>query len=259
MSIKRARSYSDGGCRRAAGAHSISRRGVSRVERRELTWLLVGLGVCVLLLAFVTLGGEVAHGDTQAFDLRIVQALRSSTDPSMPIGPRWIENSLLDLTALGGLTVLTLIVLSVAGFLMLQARFRTAVVILATAISGELLNVLLKHAYSRPRPSVVPHLREVSTTSFPSGHAMESAIVYLTLGAILMRASDRRVTKMYCLGLAVLLTVLAGISRVYLGVHYPTDVLGGWIVGFVWALLCWLAARRFEAATHIEEEKTTST
>jgi undecaprenyl-diphosphatase len=213
----------------------------------------------VLLFAFVALAGEVSEGDTQAFDIKILQALRSPTDPSKPIGPSWIENTLLDLTALGGTSVLGLVVVSVAGFLALQERYRTAVVVVMTAVSGEVLNAVMKQAFNRPRPSVVPHLRDVYTTSFPSGHAMESAIVYLTLGAILMRVAERRLTKLYCLGIGVLLTALTGISRVYLGVHYPTDVVGGWIVGFAWASVCWLAAQRFEATTQIEAEKTKAT
>jgi undecaprenyl-diphosphatase len=207
---------------------------------------------------FFALAGEVSEGETQAFDVKILQALRSATDPSKPIGPEWLEGALLDLTALGGSTVLGLIVLSIAGFLVLQGRGRTAVVILMTAISGEVLNAVMKRAFNRTRPSVVPHLRDVYTASFPSGHAMESAIVYLTLGAILMRVAERRLTKLYCLGIAVLLTALTGISRVYLGVHYPTDVLGGWIVGFLWASVCWVAAQHFEGAAQIEAEKTKS-
>lgn len=235
-----------------------SRLGLRKLEQRELTWLLVGLGSCVLLFAFIALAGEVSEGETQAFDVKILQALRSSSDPSQPIGPKGIEGVLLDLTALGGSTVLALVVLSIAGFLALQGRIRTAAVILTTAISGEVLNTIMKRTFNRARPSVVPHLRDVYTTSFPSGHAMESAIVYLTLGAILMRVAERRLTKLYCLGIAVLLTALTGISRVYLGVHYPTDVIGGWIVGFAWASVCWVAAQRFEPAAHIEAEKTKS-
>ena len=229
------------------------------MERHELTWLFVGLGACVLLLVFLNLAGEVAEGDTQAFDTRILRALRDSADPSKPIGPAWMESSLLDLTALGGPTVLGLVVLAVAGFLVLQTRYRTALFVVLTSISGELINEAMKHAFNRPRPSIVPHLREVYTTSFPSGHAMESAIVYLTLGAILMRVAERRVTKLYCLGIAMLLTMLAGVSRVYLGVHYPTDVIGGWIIGFVWASVCWLVAQRFEARAGIDAERSKST
>lgn len=228
---------------------------VGRLDRREARWLLIGLGLCVMLFAFVSLAGEVTEGDTQAFDTKILRALRDPTDLAKPRGPLWLEGPLLDLTAIGGPTVLGLVVISVAGFLVLQTRYRTAVVVVITMIGGELLDSVMKQFFNRPRPTVVPHMREVYSSSFPSGHAMESAIVYLTLAAILMRASDTRVTKMYILGIAVLLTTLVGISRVYLGVHYPTDVIGGWIVGFMWALLCWLATRRFEGTAHLEAEK----
>jgi undecaprenyl-diphosphatase len=220
-----------------------------RLERHELHWLIVGLGACLLLWAFIALAGEVMEGDTTALDTKILLALRSTADPGRPIGPAWIEFSLLDLTAIGGPTVLTLVVLSVIGFLLLQERYRTALVIALTSIGGELANIVLKNAFMRPRPTIVPHLREAVSTSFPSGHAMESAIIYLTLGAMIMRVAERRLTKIYCMSLAVLITLLVGLSRVFLGVHYPTDVLGGWILGFAWASICWLGAQRFEART----------
>ena len=228
---------------------------IHMAKRRELTWLFVGLGACDLLLAFITLAGEVMEGDTQAFDTKILRALRSPDDPSKPIGPAWLEGSLIDLTALGGPTVLTLVVLAVAGFLLLQTRYRTALFVAITWLSGELVNTTMKYAFNRPRPTIVPHLREAFSSSFPSGHAMESAIVYLTLGTILMRVAERRITKIYCLGIAILLTVLVGASRVYLGVHYPTDVIGGWTIGFAWASICWLVAERFESSAGIAEEK----
>jgi undecaprenyl-diphosphatase len=229
-----------------------------RLERHELSWLAVGLGACVLLIVFVMLVGEVTDGDTQAFDTRILQALRDPADPAKPIGPPWLEGSMIDLTAIGGPTVLGLTVVIVAGFLVLQTRYRTALVVAITSFSAELLSNVMKHAFNRPRPSVVPHLREVFSSSFPSGHAMESAIVYLTLGAILMRAAESRITKIYIFTTAVLLTSLVGISRVYLGVHYPTDVIGGWIIGFIWASICWLVAQRFESTAHIQAEKSKS-
>jgi undecaprenyl-diphosphatase len=198
------------------------------------------------------------EGDTQAFDTKILRALRSPDDPSTPIGPAWIEGALLDLTAIGGPTVLALVVLAVIGFLLLQQRIRTALFVAVTSFSGELVDTAMKQAFNRPRPTIVPHLREVFSSSFPSGHAMESAIVYLTLGAILMRVAEDRITKMYCLGIAILLTVLVGMSRVYLGVHYPTDVIGGWIIGFAWASICWLVEERFESRAGIAGEKAKS-
>ena len=229
--------------------------GRRKLERQELTWLLVGLGACILLFVFISFAGEVMQGDTQALDLRILRALRHADDPSKPIGPEWMEFALLDLTALGGATVLGLVAFAVMGFLVLQARYRTALVILVTAISGELLSSVMKRAFMRPRPTVVPHLRDVVSSSFPSGHAMESAIIYLTLGAMLMRVAESRLTKVYCLAMPLPLTFLVGVSRVYLGVHYPTDVIGGWILGFAWASVCWLIAQRFDANTGVIAER----
>lgn len=226
-----------------------------KLEKKELTWLLVGLVACILIFVFLKLASEVLEGETTALDTRVLLALRSASDPSKPIGPAWLEYAMLDLTSIGGPTVLGLVVLAVAGFLALQTRYRTALVVLATAASGELANYALKAAFMRPRPTIVPHLRDVVSTSFPSGHAMESAIIYLTLGAMMMRIAERRLTKIYCLTVAVLLTLLVGVSRVFLGVHYPTDVIGGWIIGFVWASLCWLVEQRFEPVIGVKEER----
>ena len=214
-----------------------------------------GLVISILIYAFAALTGEVMEGDTGAVDETILRALRQADDPSRPIGPAWLEVAMIDVTALGGPTVIFLVVGAVVGFLCLQTRYRTAMVIAAAAASGELVNQLLKQSFMRPRPSVVPHLRDVASASFPSGHAMESAIVYLTLGVILMRVAERRITKLYILAVAVTVTFLVGISRVYLGVHYPSDVLGGWICGFVWASICWLVEKRFETKSGVTEER----
>ena len=226
-----------------------------KLERHELGWLIAGLTVCLLLWGFLALASEVMEGDTTALDTRILVSLRKADDPSRPIGPAWVETALLDLTAIGGPTVLGLVVLSVVGFLALQGRYRTALVVLITAATGEVANIAMKNVFLRARPTVVPHLRDVASTSFPSGHAMESAIIYLTLGAMLMRLAERRITKLYVMGMAIFLTFLVGASRVYLGVHYPTDVIGGWILGFLWASLCWLVAQRFEEQTGVAEER----
>jgi undecaprenyl-diphosphatase len=228
------------------------------LERHEITWLLLGLAACVLLLVFMKLASEVTEGDTQAMDTKIVRAFRSADDPAKPIGPPWMQGALEDLTALGGPTVIWLVILSLTGYLLLETKYRTALFVFVTAASGDLVNHAIKGVFSRARPTVVPHLREAFSTSFPSGHAMESAIVYLTLAAMVMRIVEGRVTKAYCLGLALLITFLVGVSRVYLGVHYPTDVIGGWIIGLFWASLCWLAAQHYEVRAGLRAERRKS-
>jgi undecaprenyl-diphosphatase len=216
------------------------------VERHEITWLLVGLVACVLLLLFLLLAGEVMAGHTQAMDTRILRALRSPDDPARPIGPMWLPGMLEDLTALGGPTVTWLVILGVTGYLLFERRARAAMFVLVACGSGDLLTRIIKGVFSRPRPTIVPHLRDAFSTSFPSGHSMESAIVYVTLAAALIRVVRRPATRAYCLGLAILITGLVGVSRVFLGVHYPTDVAGGWIFGLFWASLCWLAAEWYD-------------
>lgn len=232
----------------------LTRRIAAR-DRDEL-WLLAGTVVLLgVALAIINLAGEVIEGDTLEFDKRILSSLRKADDPSQPIGPVWLEVAALDITALGSAAVLGLTVAAVAGFLVLQGMYRHAAFVLAASAGGWLLNNALKALFARPRPDVVPHLREVMTLSFPSGHALTSAAIYLTLGALLMRVSDRRLTKFYCMAVAMLATLLIGATRVYLGVHYPTDVLAGWLIGLSWALLCWLVARALERRAGLRREK----
>lgn len=224
-------------------------------DRTELGILVGGLALVLLLLGFGQLSDLVLEGDTQQFDERILSVLRSADDPGRPLGPVWLHEAAIDITALGSGWVLGLVVLAIVGFLALQGMRRTALFVTASAVGGWLLNSGLKELFGRPRPDVVPHLREVLTLSFPSGHAMTSAAVYLTLGALLMRIATRRATKIYCMAMAMLLTVLVGSSRVYLGVHYPTDVLAGWLVGLSWALLCWIVERALERRTGMKQEQ----
>ena len=225
-----------------------------RLERAELKLLVIGLGLCGVLFLFIRLAGEVMKGDTQTLDVQIIRSLRSAADPALPIGPAWMEGVLIDVTALGSPIVLGLIVLIITGYLLLQARYVTEVIVLLSSISGEILNETLKVFFERPRPSVVTHLRTVVTASFPSGHAMESAIIYLTLGALLMRVVEGRITKVYCMAMAMFLTLIVGVSRVFLGVHYPSDVLGGWMLGFFWAAVTFLVTQRFERVVDRERE-----
>ena len=228
---------------------------LTRLERHEIAWLLIALAASTLLFAFLKLASEVMEGETMAFDTRILLALRNPNDPSRLIGPPWLQGALLDLTALGSPVILGLVVIAVVGFLLLQTRYRTALFVLITSAGGSFVNFALKSAFVRTRPSVVPHLRDVTSPSFPSGHALTSAVVYLTLGAVLMHVSSGRLTKFYCLAVAMLVTLLTGVTRVCLGVHYPTDVIAGWIVGLLWASICWGAAQMLERPTGMTAEK----
>jgi undecaprenyl-diphosphatase len=211
---------------------------VSRLER--LTVALVVLGGAGIL-AFLALADAVADGGARRFDEWLLVALRTHGDLSDPIGPKWFEEMMRDIMALGGTAVLTLGVLAVTGFLALMRKTHAAVTVLVSVVSGMVLSQAIKWAYARPRPELVPHGMETYSASFPSGHSMMAAVVYLTLGALLARHQAQPRMKIYVLLVAGLLTVLVGISRIYLGVHWPTDVLAGWCLGAAWAILCWFA------------------
>jgi undecaprenyl-diphosphatase len=173
-------------------------------------------------------------------DLRILLALRSPGDLSDPVGPEWLERVAVDLTALGSHAVLVLLVLCATGWLLLARRDSTALWLILWSGGATLLNAGLKTVFARPRPEVVDHLVVVVTHSFPSGHALMSAAIYLMLAGLPGHELMNPRLRHYLVGLAVLLTLLIGISRVYLGVHWPSDVLGGWFIGSLWA---WVATR----------------
>src|SRR5262245_10431466 len=225
-------------------------------DRTELALLIGAIGCLLLLVVFMKLASEVLEGETQGFDRQILLALRSLDDVSRPIGPAWMVSAALDITSLGSGAVLGLTVFAVAGFLLLQGLWRRALFVIVASVGGWFLNGALKQLFQRPRPDVVPHLREVMSMSFPSGHALQSAVVYLTLGALSMHIAERRLTKFYCMTMAMLATALVGVSRVYLGVHYPTDVLAGWLIGLSWALVCWMIERALERQSGLKRERS---
>ena len=148
-----------------------------------------------------------------------------------------------DLTALGGVAVVGLTTAAVVGFLLIDRKRHAALLVAAATLGGQALSLVLKESFGRPRPDVVPHLMAASTSSFPSGHSLTAAVTYLTLGTLMARLVERRSLKLYVIGMALLVTALVGASRVYLGVHYPTDVLGGWAAGLAWAIGCGQAAQ----------------
>ncbi len=214
--------------------------GGTRTLLRPMAVLLV---LCAAAFVFVRLGDEVREGGTQRVDAWVLRALRTPGDAAVPLGPAWLPGATRDLTAMGSLPVLLLVVLAVAGFLALARLWRNLALVVGASAGGLVLMLVLKRAFDRPRPTVVPPLVVETTPSFPSGHAMMSAVVYLTLGTLLAQLCPRRRERAYVLTVAGGLTVLIGVTRVYLGVHNPSDVLGGWSVGLAWALASGLAAR----------------
>lgn len=224
------------------------------LAQRDLVLLTGAFLVVILMWAFIEVTDEVFEGETQDVDDRILIALREPGNLADPIGPPSLEEMARDFTAVGGVVVLTTITLSVLGFLLIQGKRRAALFLAAGTAGALLLSLALKNSFDRPRPDVVPHLSHIMTSSFPSGHSMLSAAIYLTLGAMLARMSERKRVKLYFVSIAIVLTVLVGISRVFMGVHYPTDVLAGWSVGLAWALVWWLATRRLQRTGQLERD-----
>lgn len=223
-----------------------------RTGRVELTGLLVVLALALSVKLFFEIADEVLEGETLDFDRTVLLALRVPGRLDDPIGPHWLELAARDLTSLGSVTVIVAVTLAVIGYLLMVRRLLSAILVAASVGGGMLWSFWLKGGFDRARPDLVPHGTEVLTTSFPSAHAMMSAVAYLTLGVLLARVQPRRILKIYLLALAILATLLIGLSRVYLGVHWPTDVLAGWAVGSAWALFCWLIALLLQRRGDVE-------
>jgi undecaprenyl-diphosphatase len=217
----------------------LLRQGIARARRSE-GWLLTSiLIIAALLFAFGLIAQEVVEGEPLAFDRTIMLAFRDAANPSIPIGPPWLLEAARDVTSLGSTIVLGIILFAVVGYLLLDRKRTAAWLMLGAVLGGVALNDLLKFAFARPRPDFVTPSVQVFTSSFPSGHAALSAITYLTLGAILARTHPSFRIRIYFMTLAATATGLVGLSRVYLGVHFPTDVLAGWCIGTAWAMGCW--------------------
>jgi undecaprenyl-diphosphatase len=227
-------------------------RKVVEAGRRELGVLVALAVVAGALWLFAGLAAKVAEGEGWAYDRQLLLALRNPADPADPIGPRWLEEVARDVTALGGATVLVLATLAAAGFLAMAGKRRTAGFLLLAGGGGWVVSNLLKWGIDRARPDLVPHGAVVYTASFPSGHAMMAAATWLTLAALIARASPRRRVKALVLALAVAITLMVGVSRVYLGVHWPSDVAAGWALGAAWAILSWLVMRRLQRRGRVE-------
>lgn len=213
------------------------------IIRQEIGVLIAVAVVATAAWLFLNVADEVVEREADPIDDRILLALRSAEDPSRPVGPSWLVVAAEEITALGSTTVLALLTTIVCLYLMIQRLARLAMFVLICVGGGTLLSTLLKLAFGRERPDVVPHLTHFGQASFPSGHAMLSTVAFLTLGVLLAEIEKRKRVKAYIMAVAVCLAALVGATRVYLGVHYPTDVAAGWTAGVAWAVGCWGVAR----------------
>ena len=221
--------------------------GARWLGRQEAAVLVAALGILLALYSFIKIAEELGKGELAHFDEWLLHLLRVPGDPQSPIGPSWLLEAARDITALGGRTMLVAVTLFAIGYLALERKYGAMWLVGVATAGGGLLSTGMKQLFGRERPDLVPHLVAVTSPSFPSGHSLLAAILYLTLGALLARFAARRRTKVYLLTVALFATFIVGSSRVYLGVHYPTDVLAGWCAGLVWALSCWLVARYLQA------------
>ena len=204
--------------------------------------MLVGAGVAAAAVALLRLAGLIVDATPFAWDRAIIVGLRRWG------GPGWLREAAVNITALGSPTVLTLVVVGAAALLLAERLWLTALATIAACASGGWAVELLKNEVARPRPTLVEHLVEVRNLSFPSGHAAGSATVYLTVAALATQVIERPAARHVALILAILLVGAIGCSRVYLGVHWPSDVAAGWSFGTLWALGWWLATARARAS-----------
>ncbi|MBN9320339.1 MAG: phosphoesterase [Caulobacterales bacterium 68-7] len=219
---------------------------LARAARAEPAAVIALAAVAICVWAFLSVADEVMEGETHAIDRALLLALRKPGDPSALIGPEWLHIYATDITGLGSIAILTFIVLVVAGLFVGVGKRAEALLLIACSAGGVAISQVLKSIFHRERPELSLHAVEVINTSFPSGHAMLSAAVFLTLGALAAEFTPKTRLKAFALGAGIAATLLVGVSRVYLGVHWPTDVLAGWCVGAAWASACWLGAWAWE-------------
>ncbi len=233
--------------------HSRYFPGAKGIFRYDIVYLFVVFFIFFIFWSVLGVSDLFDSGRIQQFDESILIALRHADDMHQLRGPDWLKDFMRDVTALGGAPVLILISLGVIGYLILQKSYRSLALVIIATVSGLLMSLILKFYFIRPRPEVVPHLMTETTPSFPSGHSMMSAVIYFTLAALLTRLETSNKIRIYTISLTLFVVFIVGISRVFLGVHYPTDVLGGWTFGLFWAMLCWYLARYLQRQGAIEE------
>jgi undecaprenyl-diphosphatase len=219
---------------------------LKRFEARVLIGLMLAAGA---LWAFLNIADEMAEGETEAVDRHIILMLREPGDLNDPLGSKNIEEAVRDVTALGGTTLVIVVTLVAVLAFAFHKKRRHALVMAGAVLAAWGSSQVTKALYSRPRPDLVPHEAYVYSASFPSGHSTMSTACFLTLAMLVSSLEPQRRSKALAYGLAGMVVVGVGFSRVYLGVHWPTDVLAGWCLGAAWALAGWLALRAMGGQT----------
>lgn len=221
-------------------------RGMKDIRLSSAPVLLTAV-ISIALYAFFQIADEVSEAEFAQLDSALLLAFRNPADIADPIGPPWLEEAVTEITSLGGYPILVAVVAAVAGYLVVARMFGPALYVVLSVGAGTLFSQILKMLYDRPRPDIVEHLVVTHTASFPSGHATMSAIVYLTLAALIVRLVDDVGARIYVMSVAALVAILVGLSRIYLGVHWPSDVAAGWALGIAWACLSWLSVSALRA------------
>lgn len=221
-------------------------------------WLLAAIAVFSgLILAFLQIADEALEGEMEEFDNSILMLFRDPSNVDQVVGPAWLHEMVRDITALGSFSLLGLIVLGVCAYLVMARMRASAWLVLVSVLGGTLLSTVLKMSYNRPRPDLTA-MSEQFTASFPSGHAMLSAVTFLTLGAVLAQLAPTRALRIFTISMAIFLTAIVGSSRIFMGVHYPSDVLAGWCLGAAWALLCSTVAMLLQRRGKVDRPPVTS-
>jgi undecaprenyl-diphosphatase len=213
---------------------------VARTEMAALTALLVAaLGV----MSFIEIADDMTEADGQALDQQVLALMRPyADDPGRPWGPWWLKEAAADITSLGGISVLGLFALIVIVFLLSQRKWLSSLLLALGLIGGVVLSEGLKAVFERERPPAAMQAVETLNASFPSGHALLSTVFYLSVAVMLTRAFPRQRFKIFVLGVGIVMALLVGLTRIYLGAHWATDVFAGWAVGSAWAMVLWLVA-----------------
>jgi undecaprenyl-diphosphatase len=204
------------------------------------TRLTLGIAAVLGALVFATTASAVLADGPPAIDLGLLLSLRLPGQPDHLVGPRWLRIAAMDFTALGSTPVLGLLSILVVVMMGMRRRWREAALAAFGMVGGVWISQMLKHGFLRDRPDAVYRAVEAHNSSFPSGHTLLATAVFLTLAMLVARVTADRATRVFALTVAVLGAVLVGLSRIYLGVHWATDVIAGWSAGLVWAAFCGL-------------------